>query len=91
LKVCSGKNLNLKLCSGKKIIFPKSLDILNVIYLISTTKKLIQSLRNNDWELLFENVKSFCEKHEIKLSDLNRRYVYFEKSLNYFSIDKNII
>jgi hypothetical protein len=69
----------------------KSLDILNVMCLISTTKELIQDLRNNDWEPFFENVKSFYEKHEVELPDMNRRYVHFNKSLDYFSLDENII
>jgi hypothetical protein len=58
-----------------QVLQRKSLDILNVIRLISTTKELIQNLRNNDWEPLFEKVKSFCTKHEIELPDMNRMYV----------------
>jgi hypothetical protein len=60
----------------------KSLDILNALRLVSTTKELIQDLRDNGWESLFEKVKSFCIKHEIELSDMSRRYVDLIKSRN---------
>jgi hypothetical protein len=37
----------------------KDLDILNVLRLVSTTKELIQDLRDEGWEPLFEKVKFF--------------------------------
>ncbi|KAJ1690216.1 hypothetical protein LUZ63_014371 [Rhynchospora breviuscula] len=60
----------------------KSLDILNALHLVSSTKDLIQKLRDNGWEPLLEKVNSFCQKHEIELPDLNRRYVDVRKSRN---------
>jgi hAT family C-terminal dimerisation region len=60
----------------------KSLDILNALRLVSTTKELIQDLRDNGWESLFEKVKSFCIKHEIELPDMSCRYVDLTKSRN---------
>jgi hypothetical protein len=54
-----------------QVLQHKSLDILNAKCLISTTKELIQNLRNNGWEPLFEKVKSFCTKYEIELPDMN--------------------
>jgi hypothetical protein len=55
----------------------KSLDNLNIVCLILTTKELIQNLRNNDLKSLFENIKSFCAKHEVEFPGMNRRYVDF--------------
>jgi hypothetical protein len=65
----------------------KSIDILNAVDCISTTKVLLGELRNNGWEPLLEEVKLFCEKHEIDIPDLSKKYVLFP---NYFSM-KNIL
>ncbi|CAK8578063.1 unnamed protein product [Lathyrus sativus] len=46
-------------------------DVVNVMHLVSTTKTLIQELREIGWDELFASVKSFCEKHDIKIHDLN--------------------
>lgn len=34
-------------------------------------KNIIQELRQDDWDKLFTCVKSFCEKHDIKIPDLD--------------------
>ncbi|KAJ1687974.1 hypothetical protein LUZ63_019364 [Rhynchospora breviuscula] len=60
----------------------KSLDILNALSLVSSTKMLIQKLRDDGWEPLLEKVNSFCHKHEIKLLDMSCRYVDLTKSRN---------
>ncbi|KAJ1697371.1 hypothetical protein LUZ63_005883 [Rhynchospora breviuscula] len=60
----------------------KDLDILNALSLVSTTKLLIQKLRDDGWEPLLEKVNSFCLKHEIELPDMNRKYVDVTKSRN---------
>ncbi|KAL6652604.1 hypothetical protein ACP70R_011529 [Stipagrostis hirtigluma subsp. patula] len=51
----------------------KSIDILNAMNSVSNTKVLLGELRNEGWESLLEEVKSFCEKHEIEIPDLNRK------------------
>ena len=38
-----------------------SQDLLNVMHLVSTTKSLIQELRDDGWEPLLASVISFCE------------------------------
>ncbi|KAJ4758267.1 zinc finger MYM-type-like protein [Rhynchospora pubera] len=60
----------------------KSLDILNAIDLVSTTKMLIQRLRDDGWELLLEKVNAFCLKHEVELLDMNCKFVDVTKSRN---------
>ncbi|XP_042939574.1 uncharacterized protein LOC122274617 [Carya illinoinensis] len=49
-------------------------DIANAMSLVSTTKVLIQNLRDDGWESLLTNVKSFCEKYQIDIPDMNDRY-----------------
>uniref|UniRef100_A0A453K6X5 HAT C-terminal dimerisation domain-containing protein n=1 Tax=Aegilops tauschii subsp. strangulata TaxID=200361 RepID=A0A453K6X5_AEGTS len=58
----------------------KSLDILNALDLVSTTKVLLGKLREDGWDPLLQEVQSFCLKHEIDIPDLNSRYVDVTKS-----------
>ena len=51
-----------------------SQDILNAMHLVSTTKSLIQKLRDDGWEPLLASVISFCEQHEIDIPDMNACY-----------------
>ncbi|KAL4654515.1 hypothetical protein ACB092_01G385100 [Castanea dentata] len=51
-----------------------SQDLLNAMHLVSTTKSLIQKLRDDGWEPLLDSVTSFCGQHEIDIPDLNTRY-----------------
>ncbi|XP_030940119.1 zinc finger MYM-type protein 1-like [Quercus lobata] len=51
-----------------------SQDLLNAMHLVSTTKSLIQKLRDYGWEALLASVISFCEQHEIDIPDMNTRY-----------------
>ncbi|XP_075665956.1 uncharacterized protein LOC142635730 [Castanea sativa] len=51
-----------------------SQDLLNAMHLVSTTKSLIQKLRDDGWEPLLDSVTSFCGQHEINIPDLNARY-----------------
>ena len=44
------------------------------MHLVSTTKSLIQELRDDGWESLLASVISFCEQHEIDIPDMNARY-----------------
>jgi hypothetical protein len=45
-------------------------DILTAVQLVANTKKLIQKLRDEDWDSLLEEVVSFCKKFEIDIPDL---------------------
>ncbi|XP_058733899.1 uncharacterized protein LOC131605573 [Vicia villosa] len=49
----------------------QSQDVVNVMHLVCTTKTLIQELREDSWDKLFTCVKSFCEKHDIEIPDLD--------------------
>ena len=44
------------------------------MHVVSTTKSLIQKLRDDGWEPLLGSVTSFCGQHEIDIPDLNARY-----------------
>ncbi|KDO46461.1 hypothetical protein CISIN_1g038348mg, partial [Citrus sinensis] len=65
----------------------KSQDILNTIHLISTTKLLLQSFRENDWDTFTKNVISFCESHHIDVPEMNDRHM---KELNNKFIDQTM-
>ena len=51
-----------------------SQDLLNAMHLVSTTKSLIQELRDDGWEPLLASIISFCEQHEIDIPDMNAHY-----------------
>ncbi|KDO53454.1 hypothetical protein CISIN_1g038382mg [Citrus sinensis] len=53
----------------------KSQDILNAIHLISATKSLLQSLRENGWDTFIKSVISFCESHHIDVPGMNDRHM----------------
>ena len=59
----------------------KSLDIANALDCVSNTKVLLGELREDGWDNLFEDVKSFCVKHEIDIPDMDQKYVSFPISL----------
>ncbi|KAM3214800.1 hypothetical protein ACQJBY_067016 [Aegilops geniculata] len=60
----------------------KSLDIANALDCVSNTKVLLGELREDGWDNLFEDVKSFCVKHEIDILDMDQKYVDVTKSRN---------
>jgi hypothetical protein len=49
----------------------KSQDILNAMHLVTTTKTLIQKLRDDGWETLLEEVTSFCKHQNIEVPDMD--------------------
>ena len=49
----------------------KSQHILNVMYLVTTPKTLIQKLRNDGWKTLLEEVTSFCKHQDIEVPDMD--------------------
>ncbi|KAK8349106.1 hypothetical protein V6Z11_A06G122600 [Gossypium hirsutum] len=51
------------------------MDIVNAMYLASSTKTLIQKLREDGWDNLLEVVKVFCKKHNIEVLDMDFPYV----------------
>ncbi|CAN1773946.1 Zinc finger MYM-type protein 1 [Linum perenne] len=50
----------------------KSIDILEALGMVSTSKTLLQKLRDDGLELLLEEVSSFCLKHGIDKPDLSQ-------------------
>ncbi|XP_077216005.1 uncharacterized protein LOC143850666 [Tasmannia lanceolata] len=52
----------------------RSQDILNALHLVSTTKLLIQKLREDGWNSLLENAKLFCERRGIEIPDMSAPY-----------------
>ncbi|XP_015950208.1 uncharacterized protein LOC107475075 [Arachis duranensis] len=52
----------------------KNQDILNALTLVSTTKTLIQRMRESSWEAFIKEVILFCEKHEVELQERNGRF-----------------
>jgi hypothetical protein len=49
----------------------KSQDILNAMHLVTTTKTLIQKLRDDGWKTLLEEVTSFYKHQDIEVPDMN--------------------
>ncbi|KAI3457225.1 hypothetical protein Pfo_013888 [Paulownia fortunei] len=47
------------------------LKMTNNIYAVANIKELVQKFRENRWDQLFDEVKSFCEKHEIDVLNMN--------------------
>ena len=58
----------------------KSMDILNALDTLSNTKVLLADLREEGWEPLIEEVKTFCVKHEVEIPDMSRKYVPYSLS-----------
>ncbi|CAN1350330.1 Zinc finger MYM-type protein 1 [Linum perenne] len=52
----------------------ESVYILEALSYVSTTKRLLQELRDKGWEPLLEKVRSFCCKHELEIPDLNKMH-----------------
>ncbi|XP_015964563.1 uncharacterized protein LOC107488347 [Arachis duranensis] len=44
------------------------------MHVVSTSKLLLQKLRDNGWCNLLEIVKKFCEKHKIDIPDMSTQY-----------------
>ena len=56
-----------------QVLQQHSQNLLNVMHLVSTTKSLIQKLRDDGWKPLLASVISFCEQHKIDIPDMNAR------------------
>ncbi|CAL1356546.1 unnamed protein product [Linum trigynum] len=63
-----------KLASGEietgKALQRKSQDIVNAMRSVETTTKLLNQMRNEDWDSLLAKVTKFCQQHEINVPDL---------------------
>ncbi|KAL4576594.1 hypothetical protein LXL04_012690 [Taraxacum kok-saghyz] len=57
----------------------KSIDIVNALSVVSTTKVLIQKLRNEGWESLLDQVVCFCKKNDILVPDMAETYRYLQE------------
>ncbi|XP_020970069.1 uncharacterized protein LOC107620028 [Arachis ipaensis] len=53
-----------------------NLKILNAMHIVSTSKLLLQQLRDGGWCNFLANVKDFCEKHEIEVPNMSAQYVF---------------
>ncbi|XP_071729405.1 uncharacterized protein [Rutidosis leptorrhynchoides] len=60
----------------------KSQDIVNALSLVSTTKSLIQNLRDEGWQSLFVKVVSFCENNNIQVPEMSQSYKDIIRSLS---------
>ena len=52
----------------------KSLDILNAMDLVSSTKALLQTLREEGFDSLLMNVESVCTEYDIEIPNMNACY-----------------
>jgi len=52
----------------------KSLDILYAMDLVSTTKALLQTLRDAGFDLFLANVQYVCTKYKIDIPHMNASY-----------------
>ncbi|XP_071741139.1 uncharacterized protein [Rutidosis leptorrhynchoides] len=60
-----------KLCQALQ---RKSQDIVNALSLVSTIKSLIQNLRDEGWQSLFDKVVSFSENNNIQVPEMSQSY-----------------
>ncbi|XP_078171495.1 uncharacterized protein LOC144565578 [Carex rostrata] len=71
----------------------KSQDMVNAIRLVNIAKQRLQHMRDSGWELLLKKVCAFCEKHGIKVSNMeeeyfdNPRYQTGTTNLHYYRVN----
>ncbi|XP_073153516.1 uncharacterized protein [Henckelia pumila] len=53
----------------------KSQDIINAMELVSSTKNLLQQMRDKKWDDLLVEVKSFCDVRNIDIPDFSAPYI----------------
>ncbi|ESR42238.1 hypothetical protein CICLE_v10013343mg, partial [Citrus x clementina] len=56
----------------------KSLDILNALNYVSSTKRLLQEFQDSGWDDFITSVVSFCEKYDITMLDMSDCYMEVE-------------
>ncbi|KAL7111560.1 hypothetical protein ACP275_05G096600 [Erythranthe tilingii] len=52
----------------------RSQDIIKAMHLVSTTKQLLQNLRDDGWDTFMNDVTSFCERNEVDVPDMSCAY-----------------
>jgi hAT family C-terminal dimerisation region len=71
----------------------KSQDVVNAMCLVGIAKSQLQKLRDGGWVLLFQEVCTFCEKHEIEIPNMEsvrhctRRVRTDVTYLHYYRVD----
>ncbi|XP_021852662.2 uncharacterized protein [Spinacia oleracea] len=68
----------------------KDQNIVNAMALVSLTKERLQKMRDHKWEVFFQNVCSFCAKHEIEVPDMDALYVPKGRSKRFFAKVTNL-
>ncbi|XP_024038321.1 zinc finger MYM-type protein 1 [Citrus clementina] len=58
-----------------KTLQTKSLDILNALNYVSSTKRLLQEFQDSGWDDFITSVVSFCEKYDITMLDMSDCYM----------------
>jgi hypothetical protein len=66
----------------------KDQDILNAMNLVNITKERLQTLRDDGWQPLLEEVTLFCNKHEIKIPNMDD--IYFRGKSKHRGNDESI-
>jgi hypothetical protein len=60
-------------------------DIVNAMDLLEFTKVELKVLREDDgWEKFLKKVTSFCERHKVKVVDMNGKYVPMQRSKQFY-------
>ncbi|CAN1169879.1 Zinc finger MYM-type protein 1, partial [Linum perenne] len=58
----------------------KDQDIVNAIHLVKVSKRRLQDMRDNGWEVLFQEAVEFCSEQSIEVPNINDIYVRRGKS-----------
>lgn len=53
----------------------KTQDLINALRLVSSTKSLLQKLRDEGWDPLIAKVRSFCVARTMDIPDMSVRYI----------------
>ena len=60
-------------------------DIVNAMDLLEFTKVELDVLRKDaGWEEFLKNVTSFCEKHKVKVVDMDGKYIPIQRSTKFY-------
>ncbi|KAG2589277.1 hypothetical protein PVAP13_5NG370481 [Panicum virgatum] len=78
--------LNVLDMSCKKIrMLRREQDIVNAMDLLELTKVELDVLRRDaGWEEFLKNVTSFCEKHKVKVVDMDGKYIPIQRSTKFY-------
>ncbi|CAN1824202.1 Zinc finger MYM-type protein 1 [Linum perenne] len=58
----------------------KGQDIVNAIHLVKVSKRRFQDMRDNGWEVIFQEAVEFCSEQSIEVPNINDVYVRRGKS-----------